>query len=358
VKFRRNFVSKGEQDFECVIMNFVHYFIVFSIIFLADRLSKIYMLAIQEYPISSWLHFSVSFNRGMCWGMLHNAGNFCFVVISLLIVAFIGALMWYTVQRYREGNTVFGEILVLAGATSNFVDRVWYGGVVDFIIVSYKTWVWPTFNLADVAIVIGAVFMIVLSFDTKFLTEFHSGRAVEKFLTRIRNWFGRVFYFKNFKKIPNPLALSARVAGVSKGSRLASIISSCGPLGYLPASGTIISFITMLAWLWIPWLSSSAALMAMCAIAFLAVMYTPREAHDPSWIVIDEVVGMMTALYALPHSWPVVLGSFIIFRISDITKWGPVGWAEKLPGSLGIIADDFVAGIIANIIMRGVMMLW
>jgi len=78
-------------------MKFLWYGVLAAAIILADRLSKSYMLAIQEYPISSWLHFSVSFNRGMCWGMLHNAGNFCFVVISLLIVAFIGALMWYTV---------------------------------------------------------------------------------------------------------------------------------------------------------------------------------------------------------------------------------------------------------------------
>ncbi len=73
---------------------------------------------------------------------------------------------------------------------------------------------------------------------------------------------------------------------------------------------------------------------------------------DPSCIVIDEVAGVMIAFFMLPLTPAVLWITFFLFRAFDMFKIYPAGKFEKLPGSIGIMADDIVAGLYANIIMH------
>jgi phosphatidylglycerophosphatase A len=66
--------------------------------------------------------------------------------------------------------------------------------------------------------------------------------------------------------------------------------------------------------------------------------------HDNKRIVIDEIWGMVIALYALPFSWKWMLAAFVVFRLFDIVKPFPAGRAEKIGGGLAIMLDDGVAG--------------
>lgn len=76
---------------------------------------------------------------------------------------------------------------------------------------------------------------------------------------------------------------------------------------------------------------------------------------DPQWIVIDEWAGLFIALFGLaPSQWGLALVGFVAFRIFDATKVGPVGWAERLPGQYGVMADDIVAGALAAAVVWGV----
>ncbi len=69
---------------------------------------------------------------------------------------------------------------------------------------------------------------------------------------------------------------------------------------------------------------------------------------DPGWIVIDEVAGQMLALLALPRpGWAGASAAFALFRLFDIAKPGPIGWADRQGGSAGIMADDILAGFAA-----------
>ena len=71
---------------------------------------------------------------------------------------------------------------------------------------------------------------------------------------------------------------------------------------------------------------------------------------DPSEVVIDEVAGMWISLFGLDPS--LALGAFFVFRILDVLKPFPIRQAESLPGGLGIMADDLLAGIATNLLLR------
>jgi len=73
---------------------------------------------------------------------------------------------------------------------------------------------------------------------------------------------------------------------------------------------------------------------------------------DPGWIVIDEIAGQMIALLPLHRiTWLGVALSFALFRLFDIWKPGPVGWADKQGGPWGIMADDVIAGALAALVL-------
>lgn len=71
--------------------------------------------------------------------------------------------------------------------------------------------------------------------------------------------------------------------------------------------------------------------------------------HDRSEVVIDEVAGFLVTMTWLPMSWQALLAGFALFRALDILKPPPIGWMDKrIRGGVGVVADDLVAGIIAN----------
>lgn len=83
--------------------------------------------------------------------------------------------------------------------------------------------------------------------------------------------------------------------------------------------------------------------------------------HDAGEIVIDEVAGLWIALWPLSgglwHAgadpwlfpWPGWVGAFVLFRLFDIWKPGPIGWADRQPGAVGVMLDDVIAGLFAAI---------
>ena len=73
---------------------------------------------------------------------------------------------------------------------------------------------------------------------------------------------------------------------------------------------------------------------------------------DPGIACIDEVVGVMVALWGLPLIWPVIICGFFLFRAFDMFKIYPINKLEALPGGWGIMLDDCMAGVYTNIILR------
>lgn len=80
--------------------------------------------------------------------------------------------------------------------------------------------------------------------------------------------------------------------------------------------------------------------------------------HDAPEIVLDEFIGMWIACWAIPHSIPLFILAFALFRLFDITKIFPVNNMQSLPGGWGIVMDDVVAGIMARIVMAVIIGIW
>jgi len=83
------------------------------------------------------------------------------------------------------------------------------------------------------------------------------------------------------------------------------------------------------------------------------------QTRDPGCIVIDEIAGQMVTLVGLPLNGTVFISGFLVFRCLDIVKPFPINWLEKrLSGGLGIVADDILAGLIGNILIRCALFFW
>ena len=94
-----------------------------------------------------------------------------------------------------------------------------------------------------------------------------------------------------------------------------------------------------------------ALILFACVIAELHERYT--NAHDPKEIVIDEVAGYVVAMTWLPYTWQSFLGAFLLFRLFDIWKPGPIRKMDQtIKGGLGTVLDDVAAGLAASIILQ------
>lgn len=107
------------------------------------------------------------------------------------------------------------------------------------------------------------------------------------------------------------------------------------------------------------WAGQTAYLIAgllLCVFAVWSASGYERYAdtHDSREIVIDEVAGFIVAMAFLPLSWQTVLAGFLLFRLLDVIKPPPIGFLDaKIGGGLGVVVDDLVAGLFANLILRG-----
>lgn len=141
-------------------------------------------------------------------------------------------------------------------------------------------------------------------------------------------------------------------------SRIPAVLFSTAlGVGYIPfAPGTFGSAAGLLLWALLP----SAPAMQAVAIVVLFVggswSGSVAERHfgraDPGQVVIDEVMGMLITLFLNPVGWGGAVWGFLLFRAADIVKPYPANRLERLPGGVGVMADDAMAAIYANLALR------
>lgn len=151
---------------------------------------------------------------------------------------------------------------------------------------------------------------------------------------------------------------------------MSKLIATFFYVGYLkPAPGTWGSAAAIpLAWVLHAYFGFLGLAIGTVAVFWLGYWATARmiqgqDNQDPSEIVIDEVVGIWIALWPLSlgltlmgqggwaFPYPGWVGAFILFRIFDIWKPGPVGWADRKHGPMGVMLDDVIAGVMAALVV-------
>ncbi|ODA44944.1 Phosphatidylglycerophosphatase A [Thermodesulfovibrio sp. N1] len=135
------------------------------------------------------------------------------------------------------------------------------------------------------------------------------------------------------------------------------IIATVFFIGYCPvAPGTVASaFAMVILLIFAP--SDTVILFILITSLILGTVASEKVAKesnskDPSYVVIDEFAGYLTAVVFLPLNWQILVAGFVLFRFFDILKPPPIRQTQKIAGGLGIMLDDFLSGVISNLLIR------
>jgi phosphatidylglycerophosphatase A len=145
---------------------------------------------------------------------------------------------------------------------------------------------------------------------------------------------------------------------------LATLIATGLGSGYSPwAPGTAGSLVGLLLFVPLalaPLVAQLAATVSVFAVGVWAATATARRTglKDPGLVVVDEIAGMWVALLLMPFTAEVAVVAFFAFRAMDIVKPYPARDLEHLPEGWGIMADDVMAGVYANLLVRVVALVW
>jgi phosphatidylglycerophosphatase A len=150
--------------------------------------------------------------------------------------------------------------------------------------------------------------------------------------------------------------------------RLILILASVGGLGYFPvASGTVGSLAAIPLFFWTAGVQQSSPFLtvvtfALCTLLGCWIAGRAEEElheHDSHAIVLDEVLGYIAATLFLAPTWESAIVAFFIFRVFDVIKPFPAGLIDaRGPGGYGVVLDDVVSGIYANLATRVVLLLF
>ncbi len=145
-------------------------------------------------------------------------------------------------------------------------------------------------------------------------------------------------------------------------ARLYVWLATLGPLGYLSASGTVASFVTLPLVYWLQnKVQDEFLYIGIVLLVFVVSLFIVRKVleilrchEDPAEIVIDEVVGCLITFWGVPFSGPAIVTGFVLFRFFDIIKLGTIKECEDFVGAWGIMLDDVMAALISNLILRAI----
>ncbi len=144
----------------------------------------------------------------------------------------------------------------------------------------------------------------------------------------------------------------------SLGQRLALTVATLGGVGYMPvASGTWGTLATIPLYLLIMAADSlwvyGIALVLITGVAIASADVVEKLlGKDPSAVVIDETAGFLVTMLAVPLSMGSVIAGFFLFRLFDVVKVQPARALERQHGGFGIVADDLVCGLYANLVLQ------
>tara|TARA_B100000795_G_scaffold168905_1_gene127305 strand:+ start:213 stop:713 length:501 start_codon:yes stop_codon:yes gene_type:complete len=150
-----------KKNFNKILLNSI----IISVIFLIDRVSKIYILKIAELQntvdvyLTSYLNLYLIWNEGIAFGLLSFNESYIYNIITLIIISISIIIM--VIMFNSEGFKKYSLIFVFGGSISNLFDRIYYSAVPDFIDFHINNFHWFVFNVADIFITLGIICLIL-----------------------------------------------------------------------------------------------------------------------------------------------------------------------------------------------------
>ena len=147
------------------------YFVIALIVVLLDQLTKLWVLnSFETFEILTVLpvfNLTLVFNEGAAFSFLADAGGWQrYIFVSISAVMSIVFVIWLSRVKSHELWLATGLAFLLGGAVGNLIDRVWLGKVIDFLQWHWHDAYFPAFNLADAAITLGVILLLIDSFKT------------------------------------------------------------------------------------------------------------------------------------------------------------------------------------------------
>ena len=142
------------------------------VVVILDQSSKLWidsnMTLYERLPlIDGFFDLTLAYNPGAAFSFLADAGGWqrwFFTILSTVVTLIL--VVWLKRLPAHEKITAVALALIIGGAIGNLIDRIAYGHVIDFLLVYYQQWSWPAFNVADSAISIGVILMLLALFHS------------------------------------------------------------------------------------------------------------------------------------------------------------------------------------------------
>ena len=151
--------------------NFINNLIFIILIFTLDRITKIYVIYFSdklnnsELFLSKYLNISLTWNEGIAFGLFSFNQNYLYNFLTLIIFFVIFIIFIMIIKS--EGIKKYALSMIFGGALGNFYDRIIFKAVPDFVDFHIGDFHWFVFNMADIFITLGVIFMILLELFTK-----------------------------------------------------------------------------------------------------------------------------------------------------------------------------------------------
>ena len=143
----------------------IFYFFLVLLIFILDRISKLWIISTfnsennLEIKISSFFNLNLIWNKGIAFGLFSYGEKFEYNLLTGLIIIITVIVFWMIIKT--KGLEKYGFLMILGGALGNIFDRLYYSAVPDFIDIYYKNFHWFVFNVADIFITVGVLMLII-----------------------------------------------------------------------------------------------------------------------------------------------------------------------------------------------------
>ncbi|MCL5024749.1 MAG: phosphatidylglycerophosphatase A [Nitrospirae bacterium] len=141
-------------------------------------------------------------------------------------------------------------------------------------------------------------------------------------------------------------------------SSLLKNIATLGFIGYFPVAPGTVGTLAALIFFFLLRPSPAVQVLLFIALVVIGTIASARagtilKEKDSRHIVIDEFTGYVLSMLSLPATIPYLAAGFLLFRFFDILKPPPIGWMERvLPGGVGVMSDDLMAGVYTNVLLR------